>query len=98
MLVKGRIPSCMILQKWKGSDMIHVTVTNSTEGSIILANRFSVTDVTADGDDETLSTLRLFGDNELLMQLAVKPLDPKKEGKMKEKAEPAEAEDEEVQA
>ena len=71
--INGRIPSCMILQKWKDSDKIHVTVVNDDSESVILANRYSVSRVVA---DDGLTNIRLFDDSRMLMQFGVEPIDP----------------------
>lgn len=72
-IVDGRTPSCMILQKWKDSERIHVTVTNDDSGSMILAKRFSVSRVVSDSEDDGLFTsLCLFDDRSLLAQISVR--------------------------
>ena len=72
-IVEGRIPSCMILQKWKDSERIHVTVVNDDAGSMILAKRFSVSRVVSDSeDDEVFTSVCLFDDRSLLAKISVK--------------------------
>jgi len=73
----GRIPSYLVLQKWKGSDKIHVTAVNDTSGSVVLAKRFSVSEVYADSDDDCqFSVLRLFDEKRLLLQIFVEEYIP----------------------
>lgn len=43
--------SYMILQKWKGSEVIHATVSDHCEGTLIHAQRFDLIDVFLDGGD-----------------------------------------------
>ena len=69
-IIDGRIPSTVIMQKWKDSDPIHFTVVNDDTDSIILANRFSVHSVSSDG--ERPSFLRLFDEKRMIMQIAVR--------------------------
>lgn len=79
-LIDGRIQSCMLLQKWNDSDKIHFTVSNSEGGSVIAANRFSVSQVYSDtDDDDTMSYLRLFDDDRMIAQFSIKEKEePKK--------------------
>ena len=71
-LVNGRIPACMIMQKWQGSDRIYVTMVNEDDGSIITANRFYVTDVVPDKEsDDDFRHLRLYQDGRMLAQIWV---------------------------
>ena len=80
-MVDGRIQSWMVLQKWRGSDSIHVTMANDPDGSIIAANRFSVNKVTSEYEGDDLASLRLFSETSLIMQLAVqRPKKKKKQG------------------
>lgn len=68
----GRIKSNMILQKWCGSDKIYVTMVNDDSGTIMLGNRFSLTQIVPDTDDDnSFSNIRLFNGDSMLMQLAV---------------------------
>lgn len=69
--VEGRIGSSFILQKWKDSERIYVTVTNNDSGSIILANRFSITEVATDRDGDRIVAIRLFDGNRMLAQFSV---------------------------
>lgn len=72
-LVRGRIESVMILQKWSGHDNIFITMANTEGGTVMLANRFSVSDVFADGDDDSFTSVRLFDGERMLMSLMVEP-------------------------
>jgi len=85
LMTEGRIQSWMILQKWKGSDDIHVTMANDPDGSIIAANRFSVHRVTSENDGEDITSVRLFSETSLIMQLAVER--PKKKKKKEVQAQ-----------
>lgn len=78
----GRIKSNMILQKWYGSDKIYVTMVNDDSGTIMLGNRFSVTQIVPETDDDgSFSNIRLFDGGRMLMQIAVsKENDTKAEG------------------
>lgn len=70
-IVDRRVPSVMILQKWRDSDKIHVTVVNDDTGTMITANRFSVTDVLPEGPDDGFRYIRLFDDGRMLSQIWV---------------------------
>jgi len=70
-LIEGRVQSDMILQKWSGSDKIFFTVSNDANESIIAANRFPISYVMADGDDENMSHIRLYDDNGMRCQIEV---------------------------
>jgi len=84
-IIDGRIGSTMMLQKWAGCDDIYVTMVNDDLGSIILANRFKVTEVVPDDDDDNLfSSVRLFDGNRMLAQMAVKELDEEEQEGMSE--------------
>ena len=72
-IIDGRIPSCVILQKWKASDRIFITVVNDDAESIILANRYPVTRLIADGDDDDLTCIRLFDESRMILQVGVSP-------------------------
>ncbi len=68
----GRIPAIMILQKWKGSDKIFVTMVNDDEGTILQANRFCITDVIADDDDDSrFMNVRLYSEGRMLSNISV---------------------------
>ncbi len=76
---KGRIQTNMILQKWKDSEKIHVTIINDGSGTIVAATRFSVSDVICDSeDDDAFRSMRLFDGNKIQMQLAVQMKPPEK--------------------
>ncbi len=70
-IVDKRIPSVMIMQKWRDSEKIHVTMINNDVGSIIAANRFSVTDVVPENDTEDFRYLRFFDDGRMISQIWV---------------------------
>lgn len=73
-MADDKITSVMIMQKWRGSDRIYITVVTDDDGTILQANRFSVTDVLADdADDERFMNVRLFSDGTMLSNLSVKP-------------------------
>ncbi len=78
-LVKDRIKSVMILQKWKDHDIIYVTMANDESGSVMVANRFSVSEVFADGDDTEFTSLKMFDGKRMLMNLKVEPHVPEQE-------------------
>ena len=64
----------MILQKWKDSEKIFVTMTNDGSGSVILANRFSVSKIITDrADDLSFSEMKLFDDRSLIAMITVAP-------------------------
>lgn len=71
LMVDGRIQSWMILQKWKGSDKIYATMANDPDGSILAAKRFTIHRVVSDNDGEEITSVRLYDDTSLIMQLAV---------------------------
>jgi hypothetical protein len=79
-LENGRIKSVMILQKWSGHDGIYVTMANAERGSVMVANRFSVSEVYADGDDAYFASLMLFDGKRMLMTLEVEPCVPDEKG------------------
>ena len=61
----------MTLQKWKNSHVIYVTVAGSNT-TVINANRFHITSVAADLDDDRLFTsLRFFDEEKMVMNVAV---------------------------
>ena len=79
-LVDERVKSVMILQKWSGHDNIYVTMSNDKRGSVMIANRFSITDVYSDGDDNDFTSLRMYDGKRMLMCLEVEPLIPSRKG------------------
>ena len=72
-LIDARISSCMILQKWKDDDRIFATVTNNVKGSVILANRFCITDVYSDRD---LTQICLLNDDGIIARFSVEKEKP----------------------
>jgi|GEM_PF-6661774 len=79
----GRVQTNMILQKWKDSENIHVTMVNDGSGTIVAATRFSVSDIICDSeDDDSFRSIRLFDGNKIQMQLSVleKPPEKKRRG------------------
>ena len=62
----------MILQKWKDSERIYVTLVNDDSGTILQANRFWITDIIPDvGEDGELTCIRLFADGRMLSSISV---------------------------
>ena len=73
-IVDDKATSVAILQKWKGSDRIYMTVTPDDVGTILQANRFWVTDVVADDkDDGKFTNLRLYADGTMISNVSVAP-------------------------
>lgn len=69
---EDRAKSVMILQKWKDSDKIHATMVVDDNGTILQANRFSISDVVADNDDDSgFKNLRLYADGRMVANLAI---------------------------
>ena len=67
-----RSKSVMILQKWKSSDKIHVTMVTDDNGTILQANRLCVSDVVADNaDDSGFMNIRLYTEGRMVANLAV---------------------------
>lgn len=55
----GDSNSEILLQKWRGSEKIHFTISNSFSGAVLYATRFSATHCVLDlGDEETSHSLR----------------------------------------
>lgn len=78
--VKARIAGVMILQKWKDSDRIYATVVNDDKGTILQANRFSITDVVPDVYNDTdFTNIRLFSDGRMLSSISVRENDLEEE-------------------
>jgi hypothetical protein len=71
-IFEEKVASVMILQKWKGSDRIYVTMAADDKGTILQANRFWITDVVADDpDDGTFMNVRLYADGAMLSNISV---------------------------
>ena len=71
-LVDEKVSTVMIMQKWKGSDKIHITISTSNDGTILQANRFYVTEVSADdADDEKFMNLRIYSDGAMISNFSV---------------------------
>ncbi len=64
--------SAVRIQKWKDSDKLYITVTDSDKGSILNACRSTVTSVHYDGSIDTCSNIRFSGDGGLLIVFNVR--------------------------
>ncbi len=73
-LAEDKVTAVMIMQKWKDSDRIYFTVSTNDDGTILQANRFSVTDAVADdADDDKFMNIRLYADGTMLSNISVMP-------------------------
>ncbi len=59
-------------QKWKDSEKIHLTLTESVTGSMLYANRVSVSGIRCDGGAENCSHISFFGDGGLAVTFNVR--------------------------
>jgi hypothetical protein len=64
--------SAVRIQKWKDSEKLYITVTDSDKGSILNACRSAVTSVHYDGSIDTCSNIRFFGDGGLAIVFNVR--------------------------
>ncbi len=64
--------SAVRIQKWKNSDKLYITVTDSDKGSILNACRSAVTSVYYDGSIDTCSNIRFCGDRGLTIVFNVR--------------------------
>lgn len=62
----------MIVQKWRGSDKMYISISEPSDGSMLNAYRLSVDSISPDGSIDTCETISMYGERGSAYRLKVK--------------------------